>query len=173
MDVGYSTQFDESAVLMHQAETCPNATHLSDFAGCWAMLCHRVDASSTSYAMTGWFGSKAASEPFFLSRSIHPTASGCAGSDTRLVAIEADGHFSRNGSSSSIAGGQVTSLDIFYVTVTPLNSAGAAVLNSECRACNRAWRRGHPDPEKRRLRPTASQRCGNPPIRARSMTRSG
>ena len=146
MAAGYATQFDDSVVLMNQVATCPTATHPADFAGCWAMPCYRVDAGSTSYAMTGGFDgigtdeSDVASGLFVLNRSVYASSSGCAEEATKLVAVNAEGQFSRLSASSQITGGQVTQLNILYVTVTPINSAGVAALSSECPACNTVWR---------------------------------
>jgi hypothetical protein len=159
-DAGYARQFDDSVYLMNQVYSCPAATHPADFAGCWELPCHRVDAgSSTPYAMSGQIDlttpteseaagltgsdeSGASNGVFFLNRSVFAASSGCEGSDTKLVHVSAEGSYSRVQSSPSVTGGSVTSLNIFYVTVTPINSAGAAALRSECPTCHETWTAG-------------------------------
>jgi hypothetical protein len=146
----YTTPFGVNTILMHQVAACPAAGNPADFAGCWDMPCYRVDADGSSYAMSGKFdadgasddGSHSASGIFFLNRSVYQTSSGCAGSNTKLLTVDAEGSYSRIQSSPTIVGGQVTTLNIFYVTVTPINSAGVAELNSKCRTCSQEWRAG-------------------------------
>ena len=146
-DAGYSQGFDVQTTLLRQESACPVANHPADFRGCWVLPCYRVDAGSSYYALSGTFDSSGADDTsglFFLNRSIYAANSGCTQTDAQLIDIAAEGAFTRSTTASKIVGGQVVSLNIFYVIVTPVSAAGAEVLASECRACDLNWQAGVP-----------------------------